>query len=66
MGAIGRDEGILHHHVLAAGAAQPQGIPDPVDFEIAARDQEGAIVRRTTLGIGHQPAEERPLAMIDP
>ncbi|MCY1422877.1 hypothetical protein D9M71_385740 [compost metagenome] len=60
---MGRDEDILDHDVVAAGAAQAQHVPVRFDTVVGAWQQEGAMLAGK-VAIGRQDAaQQHPLAM---
>ncbi|MNO42905.1 hypothetical protein D3C76_331070 [compost metagenome] len=63
--AVFGDEGVFHQNVVGAGGFQAHHVPVVDDRIVAARHQEGAVVRRAAGFLRrHHGAEEGPLAML--
>ncbi len=57
-------EHVLHHDVVAAGAAQADRVPDVVDRVVGDRQQECAEVDGFALVVHHEPAEQHPRGVV--
>src|SRR6478752_1475547 len=58
------DEGVVHHDVVAAGAAQPDRVPHVVDGVVAGRQQERAEVHGLARVVGDDAAEQDPAGVV--
>src|SRR3546814_10885044 len=64
--AVPGDEDVLHDHVVAAGAAQADGVPHVDDGEVRAGDERGDEVDRLARGVQRQRTQQDPRRVVDP
>src|SRR6185437_15144612 len=55
---------VVHHDVVAAGAAQPDRVPYVVDGVVAGRQQERAEVHGLARVVGDDAAEQDPACVV--